>query len=231
MSAQDKRDSVDAGTGTELEDLLALWRRHVELDLRVCMPGHVTAYNPTTQRATIQLGLLPVRFVEDVPTPQGPIVLPNVPVLNIGGSLGYVSFQLVPGDSGIVVFSDRCMAEWLKLGEPVDPVNYRTHALGDGVFIPGVRATPDVITPPTDLTGTVVEGPLVSVGRLATQFALRGTSLAATATSLAATLAAIPNAVEPTAPSAATLANANKAAILALLAEIIAQVSTKVRIE
>lgn len=168
MSAQDKRDKVDASAeNEELEGLLAIWRRNIELDLRVAMPGHVTAYNPTTQRATIQLGLVPVRFVEDEEVAQPPIVLPDVPVLNIGGSLGYVSFQLVPGDSGLVVFSDRCMAAWLKLGQPTDPINGRAHALGDGVFIPGVRPIADVITPPTDITGTVVEGSLVRLGSLA----------------------------------------------------------------
>lgn len=228
MSAQDTRDVVDAG-GDELADLGALWRRQIELDLRVSMPAIVTAYDPATQTVTVQLGLVPVMFVEDKEVPQAPIPLPGIPVIWPGTSSAYVTTPLLPGDTGLVVFSDRCISEWLRLGAPTDPINGRTHALGDGMFFPGLRPKTDPITLPTDLTATVVEGPLVSLGRNAVEFGLLGTTLAATAATLFGVLNIVPAAADPA--STAVLANANKAAILGILQAIQDAVSTKVRIE
>lgn len=228
MSVQDSKDTVDTG-GDDLADLLANLRRGIELDLRVCAPGHVTAYNPTTQTATIQLANLPVKYVEDEEVVQPPIVLPDVPVCWPGSAFGYITTPLVAGDTGIVLFSDRCLAAWRKLGIPTDPINGRAHNLGDGMFVPGLRPKTAPITPPTDLTATVVEGLLVSLGRGATQFGLRGTSIATAASSIHGVLNIVAAATDPA--TVITLANANKAAILALLVAIQAAVSTKVRIE
>ncbi len=162
-------DKVDANPAVAaLNDLLAMVRRNIELDLRVSAPARVVVYDPATQRATIQLELLPVKFLGDLEVPQPPIPIPGVPVCWTGGSLGYVTTPLVPGDTGLALFSDRCLSLWLLQGGPIDPINGRTHALGDAMFLPGLRNTTNPITPPTDLTATVVEGPLVHLGRLAT---------------------------------------------------------------
>lgn len=167
MSAQDKRDSVDgAAAAVALNDLLAQWRRNIELDLRVSMPCQVVTYDPATQRATVQLALLPVAFDRNgAEVVQSPIVIPGVPVRWPGGSLGYVTTPLVPGDTGHVVFTDRCLSVWLQQGGIVDPINGRAHALGDAIFEPGIRPDTAPITPATDQTATVVEGPLVKLGR------------------------------------------------------------------
>jgi hypothetical protein len=230
VSAQDTRDTVDASaSGEELEDVLLRLRRNIELDLNVALPAHVLAYNPATQRATVQLGMLPVMFVEDEEVVGAPIVCPDVPVLTLGGSLGYVSFQLVPGDSGLVVFSDRCLAAWLKLGAPTDPLNGRTHALGDGVFIPGVRPVPDAITPPTDATATVVEGSLVRLGQGATAgVVLDASGLAAALTTAVTALGIIAAAPipEPPLPGAGAAIDGILAVLIPVLQAI--AVSTKV---
>lgn len=224
------RDKVDGDAPRpELPDVLNLFRRAIELGLRVSMPGHVTAYDPATQRATVQLGLLPVRFVEGEEVPDPPLVLPQIPVAWPGGSLGYVTTPLLPGDTGLVVFSDRCMSLWLLNGGPTDPVNGRTHELGDGVFVPGLRNATNPIAPPTALDATVVHGPLVRLGATGTEFALRGTALAATALSLSTVLAAVPPATDPA--TVITLANANTTAILGLLAAIQTAVSATVQVQ
>jgi hypothetical protein len=168
MSGQDKRDSIDASSvGATLNDLLALWRRSIELEVRVSSPATVVTYDPALQTAKVVLGLLPVAFIADEEVPQGAIVIPTARVRWVGGSLGYVTTPLVPGDTGHVVFTDRCLAQWLLAGGSVDPVNGRTHALADAIFEPGLRHNANAITPPTDLTATVVEGPLVRLGSLA----------------------------------------------------------------
>lgn len=190
MSGQDKRDAVDASTvGATLNDLLALWRRSIELDLRVCSPATVVTYNPATQVAQVVLGLLPVNFVEGEEIPAGAIVIPSARVRWPGGSLGYVTTPLLPGDTGHVVFTDRCLAQWLLQGGSVDPINGRAHALADAVFEPGMRHTANAITPPTDLAATTIEGPLVRLGSLALNGVI--VDAAGAAAALAAAIAAL----------------------------------------
>lgn len=204
MSAQDRSDKIDSPSPDALlSDLLALVRRGIELDLRVSAPAHVVTYNPATQRADVVLGHLPVKLqpipgqgAEEIPQP--PIPLPQVPVRWLGGSASYVTCPLLPGATGHVVFSDRSLSAWLLAGAPVDPLNGRTHALGDAVFEPGLRPAAMTIAPPTSQVATVVEGPLVWLGALATQPAVMGTAhvaafqaaLAAIATAFAAWSAA-----------------------------------------
>ncbi len=212
MSAQDDRDGVDATpvTRATLEDLLRIWRRSIELELRVSAPARVVTYDAATQRATVQLEFLPVAYVGDDEVPQAPILIPGAAVRWLGGSLGYVTTPLVPGDTGHVVFSDRCLSVWLQQGAPVDPLNSRTHDLADAVFEPGLRNSTNAITPPTDLTATVVEGPLVKLGATAQA----GTGAIALAQALHTYLVAVITAGVPT----ATDGGANlKATMLAYL--------------
>ena len=227
IDAKDKTDGAVALA--QLEDLLQHVRRGIELDLRVAAPATVLSYNAATQRADVQLGFVPVLFVEDEEVPQAPIVCPQVPVCWPGGSVGYVTTPLAPGDSGLVVFTDRCLAAWLMAGTPGDPINGRAHALGDGVFLPGLRATPDVITPPTDLAATVVEGPLVRLGQGAALGVVAGTGSATAA--LAAAVAALQAVAlvpvpEPPAPGAGAAIDSIVAALIPLLQALV--VSTKV---
>lgn len=174
MSGNEKHDAIDgAAPEADLDDLLARVRRNIELDLRVSAPAKVVAYDPATQRTTLTLEFLAIRIVEGEEVPDVPLLLYNVPVRWPGGSLGYVTTPLVPGDTGRVCFADRCLSTWLNAKEPnalpLDPVNGRTHNLADAVFDPGLRQAFAPITPPTDLTATVIEGPLVKLGRAATQ--------------------------------------------------------------
>jgi hypothetical protein len=158
-------DKVDSrGIDPTLDDLLALQRRGIELDLRVAMPAQVVAFNPATQRASITLGLLPVRFVGEEEIVQAPIMIPGVPVEFQGGSLGYIATPVVPGDTGRVTFYDRAIAQWLLLGIPTDPINGRTHNLGDCSFAPGLRHNNNPIAPPLNPAVTLVEGPMIQLG-------------------------------------------------------------------
>ncbi len=183
------------GLVSSLTDLLALVRRNLELDLRVCAPCSVVAYDSATQRATVMLAALPVAYVEGVETPQPPVVIPEVPVEWLGGSLGYVTTPLMPGDTGRVTFTDRALAQWLRTGVPSDPLNGRTHNLGDAIFTPGARHNLNPIVPPTSLTNTVVEGPLVSLGVAALSPAVLGTEITAALTTLAGVYASTGSAI------------------------------------
>lgn len=151
-----------------LTTLLEQRERNLQLSLCVARPASVIAYDPTQQRAQLQLGLLPVKLIGDDEIVQAPVMIPGVPVSWLGGASGYVTTPLLPNDTGTVLFFDRAMSQWLLQGIPTDPINGRTHNLGDCVFLPGLRNTTNMITPPTSLAATVVEGPLVHLGAGAT---------------------------------------------------------------
>ncbi len=225
----DAKDKVDgASPVAQLGDLLALERRALELDLRVSAPATVLSFDPITRRADVMLAFLPVIYVEDEEIPQAPIVCPQVPVLMMGGPLSYVTTPILPGSTGLVVFADRCLARFLLTGAPDDPINGRTHSLGDGLFLP-CPIGPTVA--PVDPTGTVVEGTLVKLGAAAAQPAILGTAFAA---ALATYLTAVSTAASTwagLAPGAPAFATALQAANTAFAAAIAATLSVKVLIQ
>ena len=159
----------DAPEDPTLDDLVRMILRASAMGIRVAAPASVLAYNPTTQRATVQLDLLPVAEVEGEEVLQPPVQIQGVPVALLGGALNYIRAEPAPGDTGLALFTDRCLSVWLLGGGPVDPINGRTHALGDAVFVPGVRHAANLLPPPTIPGATVVEGPVVQLGASATQ--------------------------------------------------------------
>lgn len=239
----DSKDKVDGASDLEqLDGLLALHRRGLELDLRVCSPATVLSFNPATRRADVTLAFLPVLYVEDEEIPQAPIVCPQVPVLMLGDTISYVRAPILPGATGLVVFADRCLAKFLLDGAPGDPINGRTHSLGDGLFIP-CAIGPTALAQPVDPTGIVVEGTLVKLGAAATQPAVLGTAFAAafgaytaamataatTFATAATTWAGLPGAPAVTyAAAAAAYGTAVAAANAALGAALAAMLSIKV---
>lgn len=228
--------NTPAPTAT-LGELLANLLRNFALDLRVAAPAHVTAYDPATQRVTVQLGALPVRMVEGEEVPEPPIAIAQVPVMWLGGSLGYVTTPLVPGDTGLVVFADRSLSQWLLQGVPGDPLAGWTHALGDAVFIPGLRPTPRQITPPTSLAATVVEGPVVHAGPGAVNPVVKFTELSsafsiwATAMANAGAAVASPGVPDPTGALYTTYAAAVTTATATLAATIASWASAKLLVQ
>lgn len=152
-------DSLDdKGREPTLDDLLALRERALVLGLRVSAPAIVTKVEG--DRVDVRLGFLPV--TEDGTT-EPAIECPAVPVAWPATSAGYMTLPLVPGDRGLVVFGDRNLGEWLRLGVPADPISGRAHDLADGVFLPG-GPRPAGTEVPLDATATVLDGPQVKIG-------------------------------------------------------------------
>ncbi len=110
-------------------------------DLRVAMPARV-------ERVDLGKGLVDAKpLVKDrveIPGKAGtqvisiPVVT-NVPVIWPGAGGMRVTFPIVPGDTVLLVFSDRSLDLWLAQGGEVDPLDPRRHALSDAVAIPGLR--------------------------------------------------------------------------------------------
>lgn len=190
-------DPYEPPQDAELEDTLRHLARWIRLRIRTHIPAAIVAYNPATQKAVVEVQQQQVVKVTDparvpanaagpvVGTPPNaevalqPFVLPEIPVVFPRTNLGYITFPLATGDTGELHVSDRALQAWLQLGAATDPQAAFTHALQDSVFHPGLHADTNPITPPTDLTGTVVEGPLVKLGRNAISPAVKFTQLAA----------------------------------------------------
>jgi hypothetical protein len=205
----------------------------------------VVTYNSATQKVTVSVDILQV--VKDHITPstpvkpnpvtvQDPVILKDIPVAWPRTATGYLTFPLVPGDTGELHVQDRSLKLWLETGLPRDPVSAFTHNLGDSVFHPTLHADVDPITPPTSLTHAVLEGPLVALGALAAspsaQPVLKGLLVSQAfntyCTTVATAFATWGAIVPPTAASNGAFIGALGAANAVLLTTIASWISVKV---
>lgn len=172
----------------QLEDILKVWARRLRLSMRTNLPATVQSYNPATQTVAVRIDFIEVLKVLNPPNPPPtptttdpnvnnvttrqtpPVILPTVPVIWPRGSSGYLTFPLANGDTGSLHVMDRGLRTWLESvkDQAVDPIQAATHALQDSVFEPGLHRNNNPITPPTDLTGTVLhDDNLLKLGRAA----------------------------------------------------------------
>jgi hypothetical protein len=101
------------------------------------LPAFVNSYNA----AAITVSAQPT-IQAQVRTPPGkviPVTLPlceDVPVLFSGGGHFLLSFPLVTGDEGLLVFSSRCLDAWWQSSGINPQAELRMHDLSDGFFFP-----------------------------------------------------------------------------------------------
>ena len=105
------------------------------------VPGHILAFDPVTQLAQIQVGILRIDL-NGGEFALKPII--EVPVLFPGGEW-CVEYQIDPGNEGWIMFSQRCIDGWLQNGGVAQNPIGRFHNLQDAAFIPGFRPAPSVL--------------------------------------------------------------------------------------
>jgi len=130
---------------TQTATLTELFKRtfsEMMKDVATSIPGHVLAFDPTTQRAQIQIGIvrIDVNGKTFVPPP-----LIEVPVYFAGGKF-CVEHQIDPNDEGFIMFSQRCIDAWNTTGGVAENPILRFHDYGDAVFFPGLRSEPNQLT-------------------------------------------------------------------------------------
>lgn len=110
-------------------------------DVNTCLPGEVVSYDRDTQTAKIQPSLK-IKYADGslVDRP----IINRVPVQFSGTQEIKIHFDLKPGDTGILVFSQRSLDKWKETGGVVSPDDSRKFNLSDAYFLPGARpaATP-----------------------------------------------------------------------------------------
>lgn len=121
-----------------LKGLLDRALEQARSDLYVARPGVLLSYDPSTSMATVklvgQMGTMGQTGTEWYDLPD----LVEVPVMQVYGGGGRLTFPMAPGDEGLVVFCDRNITEWKQRGSVgVPPTDSRKHDLSDGMFILG----------------------------------------------------------------------------------------------
>lgn len=207
----------------DFASMLDVFRGSLMRDLRVAFPAQVTAYDASTQLASVK-PLVAEWFaaegetdVEQVPLP----VVPNVPVVQPGAGGFRVTFPVQVGDVVEVIVSDRSLDAWLDQGGSQAPSDLRRHHLTDAVAIPGLHDNKHPWTAPTDgATFGKDGGPLVKVtnsavllgdGTAAQAVILGNAFKTALDTMLAAVQAYVAAAAVPSAGAAAALTAWNTA--------------------
>lgn len=122
--------------GMTTSDLVRLILKDKLTTVGTSIPGHVTAFDPATQLAQLQIG---IRSSDGV---QLPIII-ECPVHFSGGSQFMIEHQIDPGDEGIIIFSQRCIDAWLETGGVAQQPIPRMHDMSDAYFVPGIRSKPN----------------------------------------------------------------------------------------
>jgi hypothetical protein len=135
-----------------LEGLLELVRQVTRDDLRVALPGRVTAYDAAKQRASVQVLVWHAHLDEQEERIAKPLPeLQGVPVAFPGGGGMRITWPLAVGDSVLLVFASSSIARWKATGREGDPGDDRRQDLNDAIAIPGLHDFAHVPTPaPTD---------------------------------------------------------------------------------
>lgn len=114
-----------------------------ELMKGVCtsVPGHILTFNPDTQMAQVQVGIVRVD-INDAQFTLKPII--ETPVYFPGGDY-CVEYQIDPGCEGDILFSQRCIDGWIQSGGVASNPIGRFHNMQDAMFLPGFRSVPNAL--------------------------------------------------------------------------------------
>lgn len=104
-------------------------------EIHTCIPGKVSKYDHTLQKAEIK-PLIKYAF-EGNSYSEYPVIV-NVPVMMPRSKNFYMHFPISKDDTGLLIFSESALENWLSLGGIQEPGDKRKFDLSDGVFIPGL---------------------------------------------------------------------------------------------
>jgi Phage protein Gp138 N-terminal domain len=104
-------------------------------NLHTALPGIVKAYDPTTNKATIQPALNKAFLSGEMPMP----ILENVPIMFPGGTDFNITYPINVNDYVLLIFVERSIDLWLSVGGQVTPRDPRKFDLSDAIAIPGLQ--------------------------------------------------------------------------------------------
>ena len=132
---------------SDLAELLRKAMEHRLSDVRTSMPARVSVYNLATQTVDVEPLVREITETDGDDIEEALPVIPGVPVAWPRGGGFFITFPLVPGNTGQIVVCDRSIDQWRTKGSDtytpgfgfaVDPLDKRRHGLAGAVFYPGL---------------------------------------------------------------------------------------------
>lgn len=117
--------------------------REIAKEIGTSITGHILAFDTATQLAQVQIGVAGRDKKGKSITPD-PII--ECPVEFSGGGGWSFEHELVAGDEGLIIFSQRCLDGWIQTGGVANNPIARFHDKQDACFIPGVRSKGNAIS-------------------------------------------------------------------------------------
>lgn len=114
--------------------------REMMKNVATSSPGYILAFDPMTQLAQVQIGILRVDLNGGTFAP--PAII-ETPVCFIGGEDYHLEYQIDPNCEGDIFFSQRCVDGWLQTGGVAQNPIGRFHDPQDAFFLPGFRSLPN----------------------------------------------------------------------------------------
>lgn len=137
-------DPLSSRTQAEYSKMLReIFGEYLKDNMRTSVPGHVLSFDPDTQMAEVQIGLM----LEDrlgAQQPRRPII--HVPVQFWGAAGGTLECRVANNTEGALFFSQECIDSWVDQGGVAVKSEPRRFSINDAYFIPGIRSIPGAIT-------------------------------------------------------------------------------------
>lgn len=130
-------------TKRTLTDLVKTTFREEMKKVGTSIPGHIVAFNSTTQLAQVQIGIvrIDVNGQRFEPPP-----LISCPVHFTGGTDYILEHEINPDDECLIIFSQRCIDDWVNSGGIANNPILRYHEFDDAMIIMGLRSQPNKIS-------------------------------------------------------------------------------------
>ncbi|QJC78963.1 Gp138 family membrane-puncturing spike protein [Pseudomonas umsongensis] len=137
-------DPLASRTQAEFTKMLrGVFGEYLKDNMHTSVPGHVLSFNPVTQLAEVQIGLM-IEDHQDNQAARRPIIC--VPVQFWGAAGGTLECRVANGTEGALFFSKECIDSWVDQGGVAIKSEPRRFSINDCYFIPGIRSIPGAIT-------------------------------------------------------------------------------------
>jgi len=161
-------------TGASLADVVIEGIEDRLREFHTAEPGRIVSFDAAKQTAIVRPMLQrAVLDDDDEYQLETPPDIHDVPVQFPRSRLGYLTFPISQGDSGLIVYAMRDIGQWRYTGPQGSPGDQRVASMAGAVFLPGLYPNADKL--PTVNTTHVVLAPLQAAhlllgGPNATQF-------------------------------------------------------------
>lgn len=127
---------------TPLHTLITTALQQFQIGMFTAQVGHIVSFNPSTQRAQVQIG---VQRVDLDGSTHNPPVINDVPVVFVGGN-AHIEYEVNPSDEGLIIFAQRNIDGWKQTGGVAPNPTPRIMQMQDCIFIHGARPLPKAIS-------------------------------------------------------------------------------------